>query len=284
MKKSVSRQLAATLVLAASATMTASIAQEAPAQQAGQAQQAQGNQAPAASPIPPKPYTMPTRGIPKHIQEAVQSPNRTPELKEMDGWNRPAEILALSGVRKGARVIEFGPYDHYYTEMLLEAIGPKGELYIYEVPDIDEQVGERNREFAAKHPNVTYSGADYNTLEFPRQVDLVFNNLYFHEMLLRGTQLEPLHSKLFKAMKPGAIYLAIDHTAVLGTETNHTGTLHRIDPSIMRAHIGAGGFEMVEDSRLLENHSDDRTWPAFEPGKRVQTDRTVYKFRKPIVY
>ena len=49
----------------------------------------------AASPIPPKPYTMPTRGIPKHIQEAVQSPNRTPELKEMDGWNRPAEILAV---------------------------------------------------------------------------------------------------------------------------------------------------------------------------------------------
>lgn len=273
MMKSVSRQLAATLVLAAAAALTTSMAQEAPA-----------NQAPAASPIPPKAYTMPTKGIPKHIQEAVQSPNRSERLKEQDGWNRPAEILALSGVRKGARVIEFGPYDLYYTEMLLEAIGEKGELYLYEVPDVDEQVGERNREFAAKHKNVKYFGADYNTLEFPKQVDLVFNNLYFHEMLLRGVQLEAFHSKLFKAMKPGAIYLIIDHTAVLGTETNHTGTLHRVDPSIMRAHIGAGGFQLVEDSRLLENHSDDRSWPAFEPGKRVQTDRTVYKFRKPVVY
>src|SRR5690606_16975240 len=153
-----------------------------------------------------------------------------------------------------------------------------------EVPDIHEQTAERNAAFVAKHPNVKYSGADYNTLEFPRQVDVVFNNLYFHELLLRGTLLEPYHSKLFKAMKPGAIYLLIDHSAVLGTETNHTGTLHRVDPSVIRANVQAAGFELVEDSRLLENHADDRTWAAFEPGKRIQTDRTIYKFRKPIVY
>ena len=78
--------------------------------------------------------------------------------------------------------------------------------------------------------------------------------------------------------------LLIDHSAVLGTETNHTGTLHRVDPQIIRANVMASGFELIEDSRLLENHSDDRTTAAFEPGKRIQTDRTVYKFRKPIVY
>ena len=265
------RHLAATLVLAASAAMTAAVASE-------------GTSAAPASAIPPKAYTIPSRGVPKHIKEAVESPERNERLKEQDGWNRPAEILALAGLRRNHRVVEFGPYDLYYSEMLIEAIGPKGELHMYEVPDIHEQVAERNAEFVAKHSNVTYNSADYNTIEFPRQVDVVFNNLYFHEMLLRGTELEPFHSKLFKAMKPGAIYLLIDHTAVLGTETNHTGTLHRVDPQVMRANVMAAGFELVEDSRLLENHSDDRTWPAFEPGKRVQTDRTIYKFRKPIVY
>ncbi len=269
MKIFASRRLAATLVLAASAVMTTAIASEATA---------------PARAFEPKAYTIPSKGVPKHVREAVESANRSPELKDQDGYNRPAEILALSGVKKNGRVLEFGPYDLYYSEMLVEAIGPKGELHMYEVPDIHEQVAERNAAFVAKHPNVKYSSADYNTLDFPRQVDLVFNNLYFHEMLLRGTELEPFHSKLFKAMKPGAIYLLIDHSAVLGTETNHTGTLHRVDPQVIRANVMAAGFELVEDSRLLENHSDDRNTPAFEPGKRIQTDRTIYKFRKPIVY
>src|SRR5690606_11992836 len=266
MNKFLSRQLAASLVLVVSAALTTSVAGEAPE-------------------LPPKPYTVPAKGIPKHIKEAVESPNRDPKLKEYDGYNRPAEILALAGIKKGGRVIEFGPYDLYYTEMLSEAVGPKGEVWAYEVPDIHEQVVEHYKDFLDKHPNVKYSGTDYNNLEFPRQVDVVFNNLYFHEMLLRGTLLEPFHAKLFKAMKPGAIYLIIDHSAVLGTETNHTGTLHRVDPAIVRANVMAAGFELVEDSRLLENHSDDRNTPAFEPPtKRVQTDRIVYKFRKPIVY
>jgi len=258
------RQLAASLVLAAAA-LTASVAGEAPA-------------------VPPKPYTIPAKGVPAHIKDAVNSPNRSEKLKEQDGYNRPAEILALAGIRKNARVIEFGPYDLYYSEMLVEAVGPKGEVHMYEVPDIHEQVADRNKAFADKHPNVKYTGVDYNNIEFPRQVDVVFNNLYFHEMLLRGTQLEAFHSKLFKAMKPGAIYLLIDHTAILGTETNHTGTLHRVDPQVMRSNVQAAGFELVEDSRLLENLQDDKTWAAFEPGRRHTTDRTVYKFRKPIVY
>lgn len=266
MMKFAPRQLAVTFLLAASAAMTIGVAAE------------------SDSGVPPKSYTIPSKGVAKHIKEAVESPNRNPNLLELDGWNRPAEILALSGLRKGARVVELGPYDLYYSEMIAEAIGPKGELHMYEVPDIHEQTAQRNEAFVAKYPQAKYQGLDFNTIEFPRQVDLVFSNLYFHEMLLRGTELEPFHTKLFKAMKPGAIFLVIDHSAVLGTNTDHTGSLHRVDPTVIRQYVGAAGFELIEDSRLLENPQDDKSWPAFERGKRVQTDRIVYKFRKPVVY
>jgi predicted methyltransferase len=85
-------------------------------------------------------------------------------------------------------------------------------------------------------------------------------------------------------MKPGAIYLIIDHAAIHGTETNDTARLQRIDPGVVRAYVQAAGFQMIEDSRILENTSDDKKWPSFEAGKLDQTDQLVYKFRKPITY
>jgi len=260
------RQMAVTLILAASASLTLTVAGEAPAE------------------APPKPYVIPKKGVPDHIRAAVESPDRPKEMVDRDGYRRPAEILALTGLRKNARVVELGPYDLYYSTLLANAIGPKGELHMYEVPDIDEQTNKFNTEFVSKHPNAKYTGKDWNTIEFPRNVDVVLSYLYFHEMLLRGTDVEAFHTKLFKAMKPGAIYLVIDHAAEHGTETDHVGPLRRIDPGMIRPYVTSSGFELMEDSRLLENHADKHDWPVDTSAKRDQTDQVVYKFRKPIVY
>lgn len=260
------RQIAAALVMAVSASLAPAMAGEAPAE------------------LPPKPYEIPKKGVPDHIRAAVESAARAPEMKARDGYRRPAEILALTGLRKGARVVELGPYDLYYSTILAEAIGPKGELHMYEVPDIDAQTAQYNRAFVEKHPQAKYSGADFRNVEFPRNVDLVFNFLYFHEILLRSSELEAFHTKLFKAMKPGAIYMVIDHAAEHGTGTDHVGPLRRIDPGVIRPYVSSAGFELVEDSRLLENHADDHKWAVDTSVKNELTDKVVYKFRKPIVY
>lgn len=270
------RQLAATLVLTASAAVLPSAAGEAPAGAA------------AAAPTPPpyssKPYTIPAKGVPKVIAEAVKSPNRKPEHTQRDGWRRPAEILALAGVKAGSRVVELSPYGLYYTTLLSEIVGPKGNVHMYEFPHVGEQYGEMTNAFVAQHPNLKYEIIDFDNIEFPRGVDVVFSSWAYHDMLLTDVDMEAFHTKLFKAMKPGAIYLIIDHAAEHGTGTDDTGRLHRIDPGVVRAGVQAQGFQLIEDSRMLENHSDDHKWPIFEEGKRDQTDQMIFKFRKPIVY
>lgn len=265
------RQLAATTILAAAASLAPTLAQEAPA----------GG---AAPPYQSKPYTIPSKGISKVIREAVESPDRPPYMVQRDGWRRPAEILALSQVKAGSRVVQLMPYPMYYAPLLSKVVGAKGEVHMYDQPVFGEQYGEDMRKFAEAHPNTKYQVVDFNKIEFPRNVDLVFSVHAYHLMLLTGVDFDAFHSKLFKAMKPGAIYLVIDHAATHGTETNDTARLQRVDPGIIRAGVQSGGFQLIEDSRLLENTQDDHKWPSFQQDKLDQTDQVVYKFRKPVVY
>jgi predicted methyltransferase len=225
---------------------------------------------------------MPTRGISEAVRKAVQAPERPAEDTRRDGWRRPAEILALANVKPGSRVLELSPFDMYYSRMLSSVVGAKGTVHMYEFPQVAEQSGEIGKAFAAAHPNTKYEVKDFDEIEFPRNVDVVFSSLAYHLMLLTDVDMEAFHTKLFKAMKPGAIYLVIDHAATHGTGTDDTGRLRRIDPGVVRGFIQSQGFELVEDSRLLENHSDDHKWPVYD--KLDQTDQMIYKWRKPVVY
>jgi len=157
-------------------------------------------------------------------------------------------------------------------------------VYMYDSKDVDEQFGANSRAFAASHPNVKYEAVDYNTVQIPKGIDVVWSVLNYHELLMRGVDMTVMHDKLFKAMKPGAIYLIADHAGVIGADMKVTLPLHRLDPSIIRSGVGAAGFELVTESRMLERTDDDHKWPVYTDGKADQTDLTVYMYRKPIVY
>ncbi len=149
---------------------------------------------------------------------------------------------------------------------------------------MEEQIAKPGLAFAAAHPNTTYAVVDYNKIDMPRGLDMVFNVLYYHELLRHNVDVTVLHDKIFKALRPGGIYMIIDHAGKIGVDMKDTLPLHRLDPSVIRQAVTSFGFELVVESRLLENLSDDHTWPIFAAGKRDQTDQVVYMFRKPIVY
>lgn len=292
MINSSTRQKATAILLAASVALTAAIAAEdkaaAPAAPAT-AEQMISVKVPTS---PPKEYVIPKKGVSDAIRKAVENPNRRPEDRARDGYRKPAEVLALTGIKPGNKVIEFGPFGHldrfgnYYTTMLAEIVGPKGMVYMYELPEVDQQLGVNNRLFAKAHPNVKYEGVDFDKIQLPRGIDIAFSNLFYHQMLLRGVDLTVFHDKLFKALKPGGIYLVVDHAATIGEDMKYTLPNFRIDPSVVRSGIQAAGFENVfpQDLRLLERTDDDHKWSVMTEGKADQTDQMVYMFRKPIVY
>ena len=234
--------------------------------------------------LPPKAYTIPSKGISKDIRAAVESAERTEAMKAHDGYRRPAEILALAGLRPGQRVVELGSYDRYYSTMLSEVVGKKGNLHMYDLPYVGEQIGESTKTFAEARPNTTYTVVDFNKIELPRGVDVVISYLSFHDMLLTGVLMEQFHTALFKALKPGGIYLVVDHLAEHGVGTDAVGPLRRVDPETIRPYAGSAGFELYEDSRLLQNTQDDHKSPVMSEAAADMSDKLVYKFRKPVVY
>lgn len=235
-------------------------------------------EAPAAAPVVP--YVMPA-GTPAYIKAAVDSAARAPDQKARDSNRKPAELLALSGVKPGDRVIEFASAGQYFTALLSDIVGAKGIVYMFDLPYTEQRFGAAGRAFVASHPNSRLELIDFNALELPQNIDVVFNVLYYHDLPLNKIDTAALNGKILKALKPGGIFFIVDHNARPGSGMEDTQKLHRIDPAIIKQEVTAAGFELVEESKLLAHAGDDHTQMVFTPGLRGMTDQSVFKFRKP---
>ena len=233
-----------------------------------------------ADATPPAAYVMPAN-TPAYIRKAVESPDRSAEQKARDANRKPAELLVMSGVKPGDHVVEFASFGQYFTTLLSSIVGPKGMIYMYDLPYTEKRAGEASRAFVAAHPNSKYELVDYNKLELPKKVDVVFNVLYYHDLSLNDIDIASLNKRVFEALKPGGIFFVVDHNAAPGSGRRDTKALHRIDPEVIKQEVTAAGFQLVEESKLLAHPEDDHTKMVFAPGTRGVTDQTVFKFRKP---
>lgn len=236
--------------------------------------------APAGAAAPAPAYAIP-KNVPQYIRAAVENPNRSPEQKARDANRKPAEVLALSGVKPGDTVVEFASFGQYFTTMLSDIVGAKGKVYMYDLPYTEERAGAASRAFVAAHRNAKYELVNYNEVKLPSNVDIVFNVLYYHDLPLNNIDTASLNKRIFDALKPGGVFFIVDHNAAPGSGTRDTKALHRIDPEVIKKEVSAAGFELVEQSKLLAHAEDDHTKMVFSPGLRGLTDQTIFKFRKP---
>ena len=233
-------------------------------------------EAPAAAPA----YVIPA-SAPAHVRRAIESPERTAEQRARDYYRKPAEILTLSGIEEGDRIVEIASFGQYFTTMLLAAIGPSGHVDMYDLPYIERFGGPASREFDEKHANAVYHQESYNDVTLPQGVDSVWNVLYYHDLQPQGVDTAAFNRKIFNALKPGGIYLVIDHKAEDGSGWRDAGTIHRMGVETIKQEVLAAGFELALESNLLANPADDRTKMVFEPGTRGTTDQAFFIFRKP---
>ena len=106
-------------------------------------------------------YVVP-EGTPAHVRRAVEAPERTAEQKARDYHRKPAEILTLSGIREGDKIVEIASFGQYFTTMLSVAVGPSGHVDMFDLPYTEERAGAASRAFVAKHTNATYHLNNYN--------------------------------------------------------------------------------------------------------------------------
>ena len=86
---------------------------------------------------------------------------------------------------------------------------------------------------------------------------------------------------VFAALKPGGLYVILDHQAADGAGISVAGTLHRIEAAELRRQVEAAGFIFDGETSAVRVPADDHSLSVFDASIRGRTDRFVYRFRKP---
>ncbi len=223
--------------------------------------------------------------LPANIAAAAADPKRAESAKN-DATRHGPEILAFAGVKPGARVIDLIPGGGYWTRLFAGAVGPRGHVYAIwpdEYVKVDGEEVAPYKAVAAAYPNVSIAQQPATALSAPEKVDLIFTAQNYHDYPDKFMgHIDPalLNKAAYAALKPGGIYLIVDHAAAAGSGMRDTDTLHRIDPAIVKRQVEAAGFKFVGESRILANPADDKTKNVFDKAVRGHTDQFIYKFRK----
>ena len=122
-------------------------------------------------------------------------------------------------------------------------------------------------------------------MQLPQNVDAVIFVQFYHDLkrnnASESVDTADMNKKILAALKPGGIYLVVDHVAEAGSGWRDAMTVHRIDPATIKSEVTAAGFELVQDSPLLKNPADDHKQNMRAEGLRGHTDQAVLVFRKP---
>lgn len=111
------------------------------------------------------------------------------------------------------------------------------------------------------------------------RIDLVTLMFNYHDLGHMGVDRAAMNRAVFKALKPGGIYVIADHAGRPGTGISEAGTLHRIDEAFLKSEVEAAGFKWVAAGDFLRNPNDPRD--RNTPNPPQPKDEFVFKFVKP---
>jgi len=224
-------------------------------------------------------------------EAAVANAMRPDADRADDELRKPAAVLEFTGVEPGMRIFEMEAGAGYYTELLSYVAGPKGEVVMHNVDAFEAFLGDemQARVEGGRLENVRVSQSDFDALDAPDDsIDLVTWFLGPHELYFTPTGFDSLgdveksYREVYRILKPGGYFVILDHAAAAGAPETTGGSIHRIDPAIVKNLASEAGFALVAESDMLHNPDDDHTKNVFDPAIRRQTDQFLLKYRKPI--
>jgi predicted methyltransferase len=222
------------------------------------------------------------------VQKAVDDPARHTDSSE-DARRKVGAVMMFAEVKPGQKVAELIPGGGYFTRVFSATVGPQGRVYTvwpneYAKEDTDGVAGSGKLAADPHYANVSVLTQPANQLSVPEPVDLVFTSQNYHDYpdkFMGKVDPAVLNKQVFDALKPGGLWVIIDHVAPAGSGMADTDTLHRIDPAIVKKQAEAAGFVFDGESNALRNPNDPHTNKVFDKSIRGHTDQFIYRFRKP---
>ena len=229
----------------------------------------------------------PTAAAPSSpLARAIADPARASQ-RGADARRHPAELVALADLKPGQRVLDLIPGDGYWTRIFSKMVGPKGRVYAV-WPEAYAKVATGNiaqlRELAKQYGNISVLIEPSPILSAPEPLDAIWTSDNYHDYgdkFMGNPGTSSLARAAFRLLKPGGLFVVIDHDAAAGRGGRDTDTLHRIERAQVVREASAAGFRLVDQSNVLRNRADPLTIPVFDPKIRFRTSEFALKFRKP---
>ncbi|MHB8286409.1 MAG: class I SAM-dependent methyltransferase [Caulobacteraceae bacterium] len=226
--------------------------------------------------------------MPAYVMAAVANPARPDEDKARDHDRKPAEVVAFAGVKPGDTVVDMIPGGGYFSRIFDSVVGPHGQVIAF-VPQALAKTHPAAVTAAQAMATGPYSDVKvvvepFSDLTSHGPLDVVWTSDNYHD--LHNPSLPPttalmMDRLIYSALKPGGVFIVLDHAAEPGAGLRDTGTLHRISQGTVRDEIESAGFVFDGESQVLHNAADDHTKTVFDPTIRGHTDQFVLKFKKP---
>jgi predicted methyltransferase len=256
---------------------------------------------------------------PEQIARIVQSADRSAADRTNDLRRKPEQMLAFIGIRPGMVALDVSAAGGYTTELLARAVGPTGRVYGQSQPrDAARPATPPAQPEGNSHPTATpappppaaaaprpspvalverdsklrESGAAAPIIPIARpfaeplppelaadRFDLVTLMFNYHDLGHLGVDRAAMNSAIFKALKPGGVFVVADHAGRPGTGISEAGTLHRIEEAFLRQEVEAAGFKVLASGDFLRNPNDPRDKNTPDPPQ--PKDEFVLKFVKP---
>lgn len=216
-------------------------------------------------------------------QSAVADTLRPADEVARDPLRHPAEILAFAEVKPGQKIADIRPGAGYFTRLFARVVGEGGHVYAFVPNRTAERENPRADALVAAYSNVSRVNGDLDAMSFDQPLDVVFMSQEYHDFHIPrfGVDVTKMNADIFKALKPGGLFVVIDHQAASGAGNTVVETLHRIEGAQLRREVEAAGFVFDGETPAVANPADNHTLNVFDEAIRGKTDQFVYRFRKP---
>jgi predicted methyltransferase len=205
------------------------------------------------------------------IQAAMAGKQRKPGAADRDKFRHPAETLDFFGFKPTMTVIDIGPGEGWYTELLAPALAKKGKYIATNndpngPPDVRGTFyGQRFKAFLEKAPEV-YGKVETITID-PKApklgvdgtADMVLIMRGVHGMVNNGVWSAWL-AEIHKALKPNGVFGIEEHRAPEGANPVETAKKGYVPQAWVIEQVEAAGFKLAGKSEINANPKDTKDY------------------------
>jgi predicted methyltransferase len=223
------------------------------------------------------------------IDAALANPERSAADRERDAREKPAEVLALAGVKPGMTVVDMFAGSGYYSELLAGVVGANGKvLSVNNVPyEAYSKEGVKARFTEGRLKNVDRRIVEASYINFPpKSVDVIVICMSYHDAFWvdekegwPAINTAAFIDSMKNMLKPGGKLLIVDHNAPAGTGAEMAGKAHRLNEEFAKKSLTSRGFVLEKTWDGLRNKDDQLDKMVFDPAVKGKTDRYVHLYK-----